>query len=107
MSRWMLLFAPLVVLVAAAAPPPATDEDIPIPPIPPAHQPSYQSAPMPDQTLSAPTIPEASGPQIRPDLFNQRAYNGGQGYTPGSTIERQQQQRDKPIPGINITMPLR
>jgi len=103
----MRLLAPLAVLFAAAAPPPPTDADIPIPPIPPAHRPSYQSAPMPDQSLSAPTAPEASGPKLRPDLFNQRAYNGGQGYLPGSTIEREQQQRDKPIPGLNFTMPLR
>lgn len=102
----MGLLVPLASLLAAAASPP-TDADIPIPPIPPTNQPRYQSAPVPDQSFSAPIVPEATGTKIRPDLFNQRAYNGGQGYTPGSTIERQQEQRDKPIPGINITMPLR
>jgi hypothetical protein len=62
---------------------------------------------VPDLDLSAPAQAERnSGPEFSPNLFNQRAYNGGQGYTPGSSIERQQQQRQLPVPGFNLKMPL-
>jgi hypothetical protein len=75
--------------------------------VPPASPPPFQAAPVPDLDLSAPAQAQRnSGPQLSPDLFNERAYNSGQGYTPGSTIERQQQQRQLPVPGFNLKMPL-
>jgi len=83
------------------------DENYPIPPVPPASPPAFQAAPVPDLDLSAPAQAQRnSGPQLSPDLFNGPVYNGGQGYTPGSTIERQQQQRQLPVPGFNLKMPL-
>jgi hypothetical protein len=83
------------------------DENFPLPPVPPAKPPAFQAAPVPDLDLSAPAQAERnSGPEFSPNLFNQRAYNGGQGYTPGSSIERQQQQRQLPVPGFNLKMPL-
>jgi hypothetical protein len=83
------------------------EDNFPLPPIPPTTPPAFQAAPVPDIDLSAPAQAERnSGPQLSPDLFNQRAYNGGQGYTPGSTIENQQRQRQLPVPGFNLKMPL-
>ncbi len=73
---------------------------------PPPQQSGYQAAPMPNDEVSAPAAAPKTGTRIGPKIFNQRAFNGGQGYVPGSTIEGQQEQRQKPIPGLNLDMPL-
>ncbi len=103
--RQVALACSLVALLGAAKPR-SRHEDFPIPPIPPEHPPLDQSAPVPDNSLSAPIEQTPDGARLRPDFFNQKAYNKGQGYVPGSTIEGQQEQRLKPIPGINFKMPL-
>ena len=104
-----LRFAPFAVafLALAAGKPPNPADDFPIPPIPPEHPPTDQSAPVPDTSLTAPLGPPPSqGAQLRPDFFGRKLYNNGQGYVPGSTIEGQQEQREKPIPGVNLKLPL-
>ena len=113
MRRRALLAAVFGVATMAASPRRSSpvilspDENFPLPPVPPAKPPAFQAAPVPDLDLSAPAQAQRnSGPELSPDLFNQRPYNGGQGYTPGSTIERQQQQRQAPVPGFNLKMPL-
>ena len=82
------------------------DDDFPIPPIPPVEPPAYQAAPMPDTERSAPALAAPRGTQIRPDFYSRRFYNGGQGYLPGSTIEGEQEQRQLPVPELNLKMPL-
>ena len=113
MRRRVLLAAVFGMATMAASPHRAKplalspEDNFPLPPIPPATPPAFQAAPMPDLDLSAPEQAQRnSGPQLSPDFFDRRAYNGGQGYTPGSTIERQQQQRQLPVPGFNLKMPL-
>lgn len=82
-------------------------EDFPAPPVPPSTPPDFQAAPVPDIRQSAPAQSSATGPQLRPDLFNPKGYNNGQGYLPGSTIEGQQSQRQRPVPGLNLRIPVR
>jgi len=113
MKRRAVLAAVLGIATMAASPRRSSpvivspDENFPLPPVPPVKPPAFQAAPVPDLDLSAPAQAERnSGPELSPDLFNQRAYNSGQGYIPGSTIERQQQQRQLPVPGFNLKMPL-
>ncbi len=84
----------------------STPDTFPVPPAPPSQAGRLQVAPMPDIDVTAPSSAPSNGPRLRPDFFPQRAYNGGQGYIPGSTIEGQQEQRQKPIPGFNLKMPL-
>ena len=113
MRRRAVLAAAFAMATMAAAPhrskplalPP--EDSFPLPPVPPATPPNFEAAPMPDLDLSAPEQAQRnSGPQLSPDLFKQHGYNGGQGYTPGSTIENQQRQRQSPVPGFNLKMPL-
>lgn len=113
MKRRTFLAAVLGIATMAASPRRSApvivspDENFPLPPVPPVKPPAFQAAPVPDLDLSAPAQAERNrGPELSPDLFNQRAYNSGQGYIPGSTIERQQQQRQLPVPGFNLKMPL-
>ncbi len=85
---------------------PQYGDDFPISPIPPASTFGYEAAPVPNGSLSAPQQPTTTGPKIQPRFFNQRSFNGGQGYVPGSTIESQQEQRQQPVPGLNLNVPL-
>ncbi len=105
-GRGRIWAAAIVWTLLAAAKSPNPAEDFPVPPIPPDHPPSDQAAPVPDSDFAAPSRPTRQGTQIRPHFFNQPIYNNGQGYVRGSTIEGQQDQRSKPIPGINLNVPL-
>ncbi len=72
----------------------------------PAQPQLYQAAPVPNTALSAPELAPTPGTRISPRFFNEKAFNGGQGYVPGSTIEGQHAQRQAPVPGLNLNMPL-
>ena len=85
---------------------PQYGDDVPVPSIPPAQTFGYSAAPVPNGSLSAPEQRTTAGPKIQPHFFNQRAFNGGQGYVPGSNIESQQGQRQQPVPGINLNVPI-
>ncbi len=108
----VVLCAVAALLLTAAAPqkkkplvltPP---EEYPMPPVPPRRPGRLQVAPVPDAEVTAPNTASGDGARLRPDFFPQRIYNGGQGYLSGSTIEGQQEQRQKPIPGFNLKVPL-
>lgn len=114
-TRRILLIATVSVVLLGASPYKQTPRPLVIPqyndtllspPVPPPQPPRYQAAPVPNTALSAPQLAPTTGTRISPHFFNQRAFNGGQGYVPGSTIEGQQEQRQLPVPGLNLNMPL-
>ena len=114
MMRLMLaLVFSAVALTAGAAPrkgsPPQTitNEDLPVPQIPPDLGAPYLAAPVPNSLLSAPAPLDARrGPEISPGFYQPKDYNIGQGYLPGSTVQGEQEHRAKPMPSLKLKVPL-
>jgi hypothetical protein len=71
-------------------------------------QSGFSPAPVPDQTIEAPNQHAFGGrrTELMPELFRQRKTYQGDGYTPGSTVQGEQQKRQKPLPGFNLSVPL-
>jgi hypothetical protein len=98
------LWAAVVLLATAgASPPPA----LPLPPIPPAHPPTDQSAPIPDREAQGPPEDGAQGPRVGVRDFRVRRYNQGLGYVPGSQYETNEDKRPIQTPGLAVQVPLR
>ncbi len=91
--------------VAAA---PSNDEGpLPVPPIPPAEIPAYETAPLPDQTLRPPPPPPRQGPAVSPTLFGgpQQEFRGD-GYVPNSGVQALPERPWWPMPGVKLQVPL-
>lgn len=105
-------------LVAGAALTLAAGASPPYPPITLQAQPphdtganlgsTYLPAPVPDPDYQVPsTGGRASGqPVLRPYLYRPRATTQGEGFTPGSTIQGEERRRFKPVPSLNLSVPL-
>ena len=111
-----LLIAFLLSAIAATAvaaprrgspPQAAPSEDLPLPPIPPDLGANYMAAPVPNSGLSAPSpLDSRNGPELSPGFYQPKDYNIGQGYLPGSTVQGEQEHRAKPMPSLNLKLPL-
>lgn len=68
----------------------------------------FTPAPLPNSDASAPILrtlgPETA--QFTPGLFQRETTFRGNGYTPGSTVDGNEQRRFNPSPGINMKVPL-
>lgn len=74
---------------------------------PPADGPVFEPAPTPDRDNTGPTGPRASNdPTLAPALFTRRNQYRGEGFSPGSTAQEEQERRVKPGAGFNLRMPL-
>lgn len=85
------------------------DEDLPVPPIPPAQKPAYAAAPVPDSglnTLADPGDSSSQGAKISPGFYHPKDYNLGEGYLSGSTVQGEQERRANPLPRLQLKMPL-
>jgi hypothetical protein len=99
-----LWVAVVLLATAGASPPPA----LPLPPIPPAHPPTDQSAPIPDREAQAPPEDGAQGPRVGVrDFRSYRFTNQGFGYAPGSQFETSEEKRPVQTPGLTVQVPLR
>lgn len=77
--------------------------------VPPNRLSGFTPAPVPDETLEPPASNrrQSNEPNLRPGLFHtQKQLYQGEGYMPGSTIDGEQQKREKPLPGLNLSVPL-
>jgi hypothetical protein len=107
-----LVFSAIALAAGAAphrgSPSPATsNEELPVPPIPPDLGAPYLAAPVPNNGLSAPAPLDArQGPEISPGFYQPKDYNIGQGYLPGSTVQGEQEHRAKPMPSLRLKVPL-
>lgn len=107
--RLGLCLAPL--LLTAAAPKSrmsdlGTDYSFSRPaPAPPPGR-SYAPAPMPNRDLSAPQASASNDPQFGPSLFLPREQFRGDGFSPGSTAQSEQERRLKPTPGFRLSVPV-
>ncbi|HYZ61646.1 MAG TPA: hypothetical protein VE650_04270 [Acetobacteraceae bacterium] len=69
--------------------------------------PSYEPAPTPNRDVSGPTAPRATNePTLTPSLFTTRNQYRGDGFSPGSTAQSEQEKRMKPGAGFSLHMPL-
>ena len=97
-----------LVLQATPAPSPL----LPLPQTPqgaarPQPGPAFEPAPTPNRDASGPPVPRASNePQLSPTLFTRRNQFRGDGYSPGSTAQEEQERRVRPGAGFNLRMPL-
>jgi len=82
-------------------------EILPIPPIPPDIPSTMEAAPVPNSRLSAPVTAQASrGAEVMPTVMSPKQTYQGEGFLAGSTIQTEQQGKVRPVPGLNLTVPL-
>jgi hypothetical protein len=97
-------WAVFVLLATVGASPPRA---LPVPPIPPAHPPTDQSAPMPDRDAQAPPDGTGDGARVSVRDFRISRFNQGMGYAPGSQFETSEEKRSIQTPGLTVQVPLR
>ncbi len=75
-------------------------------PATPGAAPPFQLAPLPNRDLSTPQGPRASNePTLAPTLFTTRTQFRGDGFSPGSTAQSEQERKLKPGAGFSLHMP--
>jgi hypothetical protein len=97
-------WAVVVLFATTGASPPRA---LPVPPIPPAHPPTDQSAPMPDRDVQGPPEAAVQGARVGVRDFRVRRFNQGLGYSPGSQFESSEEKRPIQTPGLAVQVPLR
>jgi hypothetical protein len=102
-SVWLLL----ILLLTAAGPVKrgAPTPVLPVPPIPPAHVPTAQSAPIPDPDLVAPLAGSVL-PDVKFRDFRASQYATSPGYAPGSQFQTTEDKRSIQTPGVTWKVPL-
>lgn len=75
-------------------------------PAPRGRAPSFQPAPLPNREVSTPTGPRSSNePRLAPTLFTTRTQFRGDGFSPGSTAQSEQERNLRPGAGFSLHMP--
>ena len=97
-------FLILAVFLTAAA---ATAADLPLPPIPPAHPPSGEIAPVPNLDARAPVAPASDKTTVGVKLFRAGTYDTSLGFAPGSRSQSTEDRKMIQTPGFTINVPLR
>ena len=105
MSRLCCLLFGLLLIAAAGPMKYQPEVNLPVPPIPPAHPPSDQSAPIPNADAAAPAsaavLPNVSWQDFRATNFDQSL-----GYAPGSRFSTSEDKRSIQTPGLSWKVPL-
>ena len=96
----------LLLTVAAGPARPVTVPTLPVPPIPPAEPPADQTAPMPNDNVSAPPsasfVPNVTLQDFRANQLDEKSL----GYVPGSQFESSEDKRPIQTPGLTWKVPL-
>ncbi len=72
----------------------------------PTRGPVYEPAPLPNRDVSAPRTAAASNePSLAPTLFTNKNQFRGDGYSPNSTAQSEQEKRMRPGAGFSLHMP--
>ena len=73
----------------------------------PIRGPIYEPAPVPNREFSAPqALGAGDEPSLAPTLFTSKNQYRGDGFSPGSTAQSEQEKRAKPGAGFSLHMPL-
>jgi len=68
--------------------------------------PTFEAAPLPNRDLAGPSSARDNGaPSFGPSLFTTRNQYRGDGFSPGSTAQSEQEKRMKPGAGFSLKMP--
>lgn len=81
--------------------------ELPIPPPPPAHPPSGETAPVPNLDVHAPIAPVSDEPRVDVRMFRARSYDPSLGFAPGSRYQSSEDRKAIQTPGFSINVPLR
>ena len=113
MRHSTLLASAVLLLTGASTPPNYT------PPAPPpvssfttqaparvTAPPGYTTAPTPNDDAAAPVTRASKDTSLAPGFFSRRDQYRGEGLSPGSSAQIEQDRRAKPGAGINLRMPL-
>lgn len=67
----------------------------------------FEDAPMPNRDVAGPRVQTSSNqPEISPSLFTTRNQFRGDGFSPHSTAQTDQEKNFRPAPGFNLRIPL-
>jgi len=118
MTRWLLLPIALALLAAGPAPRQQFSLAVPTDPSPllplsasplsltPRQPgPTFEPAPTPDRDVRLPTTRASDKPSFGPSLFTTPNQYRGDGFSPGSTAQAEQEKRTKPGAGFSLHMP--
>jgi hypothetical protein len=81
----------VLALLATTGASPASN--LPEPPIPPAHPPTAQSAPIPNLDAQAPLSTDSQGARVSVQDFRVNGFGQSLGYTPGSQFQTSEDKR--------------
>ncbi len=105
MTRSVCLLLSLLLIAASPVTRRAPTPLLPVPPIPPAHPPADQSAPIPDPNLVAPRSGSLM-PDVKFQDFRASQYATSPGYAPGSQFQTSEDKRPIQTPGVTWKVPL-
>jgi hypothetical protein len=103
------------VALAGAAPATSFTTNAPMPDFgPPLRRPApvvtapgaFTTAPTPNQDAGAPQTRASTDASVSPDLFSRHDQYRGEGYSPSSSAQIEQDRRVRPGAGISLRMPL-
>jgi hypothetical protein len=80
--------------------------ELPVPPIPPAHPPADQAAPVPDIDAQGPLSADPQGVKVGLNDFRVRRYDSSMGYTQGSHFQTSEEKRPIQTPGLMFRVPI-
>ena len=112
MKLWWLI--PLALPLMAASPRPhftlgapgaALPYEAPTPGTVPG-SPIYEPAPLPNPDAVGPPVASGGATTLSPTLFTQREQYRGDGFSPGSTAQGEQERNVQPAAGFKLHMPL-
>ncbi len=105
MNRTCCLLLGLLLLAAAGPAKRAPEVILPVPPIPPAHPPTDQSAPVPDADIAVPASTVVM-PNVTLQDFRASQFDRSLGYAPGSRFPTSEDKRPIQTPGLTWKVPL-
>jgi hypothetical protein len=85
----------------------AMAEVFPVPPVPPAHPPVSEAAPVPNFDAAGPLAPLSDKPSVYVKLYRNSMYDPSVGFVPGSRFQTTEDRKPIQTPGFSISVPLR
>lgn len=81
--------------------------DLPVPPIPPTHDPMGDDAPVPNLDARGPVALTSNKPTVDVRLYRARLYDPSAGFAPGSRYQTTEDRKPIQTPGFVVSVPLK